>query len=103
MGLCQCRAEQMSGTSIATTTQQNFMTANYKFPFVTFAIHPSDLIPNPDFVKAVQASLDLKTPAAQSLALAKVFQRWGHVIATRMDVGCSLMTSDIQTFKSRVR
>ena len=55
-------------------TKQTFMTAKFKFPFVTFAVNPSDLTPNPDFVKAVREALDLKTPAAQSIALAKVFK-----------------------------
>jgi hypothetical protein len=86
-------AEQSSGTTLATTTKQTFMTANFKFPFVSFAVDPSDLIPNPDFVKAVKDALDLKTPAAQSLALAKVLNRWGHIIAVRVSWLCSWTTA----------
>jgi len=70
-----------SGKSLASTTKQTYVIANFKFPFVRFAVDPSDLIPNPDFVKAVQQALDHNNSAAQTVALAKVFKRWGHVIA----------------------
>jgi hypothetical protein len=52
-----------------------------------------DLEPHPDFVQALEKAMALSTKEEQALALKRALRRWGALVATRLELGCALVST----------
>jgi hypothetical protein len=68
---------------------------------VAIEMEIADLRPHPDFVLEVQSVF--RVPGdAQLDALRDVLKRWGSVIATRVELGCALMSTTVFALPCRI-
>ncbi|KDQ09446.1 hypothetical protein BOTBODRAFT_191077 [Botryobasidium botryosum FD-172 SS1] len=70
-----------------------YTTARYLIPRATIRMDVEDLRPTNGFVDSVNVALAQGDRASKLGELRRVFERWGHVITTRFEVGCSLVTT----------
>lgn len=60
---------------------------------VMIATELDELQPHPQFVAAIERVVSLPNKEKQLEGLRKVLRQWGSVIATHVEMGCSLVTS----------
>ncbi|KDQ17195.1 hypothetical protein BOTBODRAFT_599990 [Botryobasidium botryosum FD-172 SS1] len=72
----------------------------FQVPCATFHIEPEDLMPSESFRRAVAAALLQPNETAKFHELQNTLSKFGHVLATRLEMGLSLCTTRKIPFKS---
>lgn len=79
-----------------------YITARHLIPRLKIRIDVEDLRPSEEFVTAINAALAQADQSSKFSELQRVLERWGHVIATHFDVGCSLSATCVELVASFV-
>lgn len=74
----------------AAQAQAEYVTARQVFVHVVVQTTLDDLEPTPEFVKAIEGAIAKQSPEEQQHSLRQALDSWGHVFATRVELGSML-------------
>jgi len=92
--------ERHSSTKAVNTTYTSVFRT---FPYVTLGFKPNSLKPSEEFKNSIIDALKHTTDKSKKTALKKVFDMYGHVFQTDLEIGASITRTSSRTTSHDVR
>jgi hypothetical protein len=91
------RCASLLGEDVSTTriAQAIHVTCRRVYARALVRTEIDDLSPNPQLVADIEKALSFPDQSRQIGALRSVWRRWGSVIATRIEIGCALVSTSV--------